>query len=167
MTESQALTHGGFFLVLWYNGAEIGREKMKGATRKFLTENRLKIEEAKLVVSGSITFSVMDLQYIKFMLEHLSYPDNAWDPIDWDTVEEAYQDYWHKLHRRVRGNLSIGEAMEFRDGLFCVKDPANGPVDLRIRYGVVEFTPPVLDDLIHELDQTGPDGIPPVQGFKA
>jgi hypothetical protein len=139
---------------------------MTGATRKFLTENRLKVEEGKLVVSGSITFSIIDLQHIKFMLEHLSNSGNAWDPIDFDTVDEAYQDYWHNLYRRVRGNLSIGEAMEFRDGLFCVKDPANGPVDMQIRHGVVEFTSPVLDDLIRELDQTGPDGIRPVQGFK-
>jgi hypothetical protein len=57
--------------------------------------------------------------------------------------------------------------MEFRDDMFCVKDPAYGPVDTKIRHGVVEFTPAVLDDLIRTLDQTVPDGIPPVQGFEA
>lgn len=139
---------------------------MTGGTRRFLDENRLKLGEGRLVGSGPIVFDVSDLQYIKFMLENCANPSDTWNPIDWDNVDEVHKTYWHGLIGRIRGNSPF-EVLEFREGCFCVKDPANGPVDMQNRLFVIELTPTLLEDLIRELGQTGPDGIIPVQGFKA
>ena len=137
-----------------------------GRVRKFLQDNRLTIEDGKLIGSAATTFDLIDIQFIKYMVEKCSNPNDAWNPIDWDAVEESWKDHWHNLMGRIRNGSALEQA-RFDGGNFCVRDPAHGPVDMNHNLFLMEFTPELLDDLIAELGRTGGDGIIPVQGFGA
>ena len=129
---------------------------MKGSTRKFLDDNKIRISNQKQLEWRGPRLNANDLKYIKYAIDN--------HPVDWEKEEEADAEYWKELLRRLSPPPNMPfETFKVQKDSFTVCAQSDGPVD-RAPYAV-KFTPSVLEDLIMELG--GPDEIMTVEGFKA
>jgi hypothetical protein len=140
---------------------------MTGDTRRFLAENRLQLSEGRLLGVGSILLDKNELRYIHDIISNCTQPHDVWNPIgDWDNIDESHQKYWQALVTRLGRGASF-KTVDVEKDCFKLCDPSNGPVDNQNNPFVIELTSTLIEDILRELDQTGPDGIIPVQGFKS